>query len=294
MTYLCVDLANELIYEGANSGIGRGIWPTPVVTQAALNSEGKNPLDEIKNSFHSFSYRTVFREDFYDPISGIRRGRLYDIESERALWQVTRHPADATEGAGLSVLKKELRVFKSHHISIDQLREPRRISIVLGTEELPSLWHLFHLERLYSGDQQIYIRPVAGPSFLEPLDIEKVPTELRQRFLAEYRALSEDYYKANPESVIDHCRDLAVVILQTKFSLLGKSSNEDDLAKLIAGLKTLDEVGNRLFRSAAFLVNGLHVRRKPNEAIRYNFRAVTIGDAELAVACVNFLIREVF
>jgi hypothetical protein len=96
-----------LFYEG-EIGLGRAIWPSPVLSVATLVKEP----DDTKGipEFHTLVTEFVFREDSFDPVTRIRRGRLYrraDAYAQPHRWHVQAHPAYSGE-ANIGPLHKNL------------------------------------------------------------------------------------------------------------------------------------------------------------------------------------------
>lgn len=73
MINIGIEKHQGLVYEG-DSGYGRGLWPTPVITPAKFVYPSEGDL-KAHSSSDVFGYR--FREDSFDPIARIRRGRFY-------------------------------------------------------------------------------------------------------------------------------------------------------------------------------------------------------------------------
>ena len=70
-----IDSNTWLVYEGV-SNYGHGVWPTPVVSIATLIT-GDADWEKLPSSPHLDNAKLIFREDSFDPVTRIRRGRLY-------------------------------------------------------------------------------------------------------------------------------------------------------------------------------------------------------------------------
>src|ERR1043165_4394277 len=86
-----------VFYEGP-IGFGRAVWPSPVLSPASViaRKEDANQLPEAATWLH----KVVFREDSFDPVTRIRRGRLFkwaDGYAQPYRWQVEPHPAYSTD-----------------------------------------------------------------------------------------------------------------------------------------------------------------------------------------------------
>lgn len=71
MIHIGIEKTHGLVYEG-DGCYGRGVWPTPVITPAKFADPLVGNL-KAHSSSNTFGYR--FRENSFDPISRIRRGR---------------------------------------------------------------------------------------------------------------------------------------------------------------------------------------------------------------------------
>jgi len=90
MINIGIEKNQGLVYEGS-SNYGRAVWPTPVVTPAKFVFPSEEDI-KAESSSNVFGYR--FREDSFDPISRVRRGRFYLAnQSQPKEWYVQPHPA---------------------------------------------------------------------------------------------------------------------------------------------------------------------------------------------------------
>jgi mRNA-degrading endonuclease HigB of HigAB toxin-antitoxin module len=71
-----VDVSEGLVFEGDNN-YGRGVLPTPTVLVATV-FEG-DPDSSLLPQTEDLAYaKYVFREDAFDPVTRLRRGRIYE------------------------------------------------------------------------------------------------------------------------------------------------------------------------------------------------------------------------
>lgn len=92
MLIIGIDQASGHIYEGSSTGNGRGLWPPPIITPAEIVSEAREANKLGKNFLHEFDL--IFREDYFDPVTKIRRGRFYKRSNGNTNWRVYCHPAE--------------------------------------------------------------------------------------------------------------------------------------------------------------------------------------------------------
>ena len=162
MARLGFDRESGLVYEG-RAAATHPVWPTPVLTQATLIT---TPADfrKIPGSFESNPFAWMFVEASFDPVSRIRRGRIFqnfgNVSWERVL--VEPHPAlssdikKAAEQGGR--ISKELSVYIE---CTDLLRHPAKgegLQLALGQSDASSLWRILQTERLASTDVMVTLR----------------------------------------------------------------------------------------------------------------------------------------
>lgn len=98
-TAIGIDQNTSLFYEGSLSLYGHAIWPSPFMSIAAhvgALSDWKRDLGIVRIE----NAPMLFREDSFDPVARVRRGRLYTRRASEnpAPWHVQRHPAYAASG----------------------------------------------------------------------------------------------------------------------------------------------------------------------------------------------------
>ena len=90
MITIGIEKHHGVVYEG-DGNYGRGVWPTPVITPACFVYPSEGDLKAHPSS-DVFGYR--FREDSFDPIARIRRGRFYHAAQQQPMqWaRCSHHP----------------------------------------------------------------------------------------------------------------------------------------------------------------------------------------------------------
>lgn len=157
MTSIGIDKHNGLVYEG-DSSYGRVIWPTPVVTPAMFISEPDGALTAERTD-NPFGYR--FREDFYDPVSRIRRGRFYFADgSQPREWFIQPHPAMLTETKdNKHDVKKSLETCGRASIWDKYLKDAKEQPLVLlGTDSRFTIWTIINIEVISTGEEFITMK----------------------------------------------------------------------------------------------------------------------------------------
>lgn len=162
MTQIGIDQDSGFIYEG-RSNWGHPIWPAPMLSPAAVASSEDRELKPV-STHDLLMVPLMFREDSFDPVSRVRRGRLYErVEMQPAEWFVLPHPAVPDEyrksaDAG-GHIRKRLATFRAFslrvkfpHIALDQPL------ILLGMADRFTVWTLVSIEFLSSGDELLVLK----------------------------------------------------------------------------------------------------------------------------------------
>lgn len=284
-----------LMYEGL-SNYGHGVWPAPMVSVATFV---QNELDwrQVPATGELRGAKYVFREDYFDPVSRIRRGRFYEWRQGRSQpdqWWVHKHlvlPEDIGHRSHEGRICKQLISFSAmHNISQRLVTSPRTL-VILGASEAVTVWNIVSVEKAGNNEDVVTLRARSNLGFLPDLILDAVPQTARERIAAAVTKVVDGAHRSSGITVVDLCRDALVVILSTHIQHdLGSASkiNEKDLADLISALPA----DMKLFRSAADVVCKLHPRGKSNEQYRRGTRDITDTDGMLAIEALGFILRD--
>ncbi|MFS2023211.1 hypothetical protein [Massilia sp. CT11-137] len=300
MARLGFDRESGLVYEGRGAPT-HPVWPTPALTQATLITTPAD-LAKIPGSFESNPFAWMFVETSFDPVSRIRRGRIFqnfgNVSWERVL--VEPHPAlfsetkKAAEQGGR--VSKELSVYIE---CTDLLRQPDKgqgLQLALGHSDASSLWRILQTERLAASDVMITLRAESAYNIMPEIDKSKIHPDSVSGVKSAVNRVLDAAYRELPTSVVDQCRNAATVLVSRWMQVQTGSSVpvEQDLGAWIKTVRSHFGEGEMVaLRSALETINRLHPRGKDNEASRYQLRSVTESDAEFAVQALGFVIREI-
>lgn len=291
---LGIDTASGLYYEGMGL-MGFGLWPSPVVTIATIESQF-GVAEAESRSIQLEHARNVFREDSFDPVTRIRRGRLYTRTPEgRNTWRVRPHPAFPNEvvygvdGAGW--LPKTLASFNPLDVSTLNLGPHPHRNVVLGTGRARTYWMIVDIERIATGEELVTLKARSRLGILPELDEQKLPPLGSASITDTYDKAADAAYKLGSESTIDRCRDAASAMLGGWLAHTTQNAKDSH--------RDLNDVSDRVFAQnkrlaghAGSLIALLHVRGKPNEQARHGFRRLSDEDAAAALACLGLIVRE--
>lgn len=292
MPSIAIAEGQPLFYEG-DYNRGHGIWPSPVLSIATvLRAEG----ELVAEANDLLSAKLVFREDSFDPVTRIRRGRLYkNPGTQPQEWFVQKHPAYEEEKNfeynHQGWLQKRVYGFDAWSAFTELPKKKNSTLIALGTKQAYTLWHIVSIERIVTGEDLITLRARTSLGLLPELNTEKIPESDRFKVSETIEKLEEAAYRAGPESIVDRARDVAqwclgVWLAQKEDS---ESLRHKDLSDLV---KKLDKHEMVIAQSAAQAIARLHARGKPNEQEKRRLRPVTETDAEFSLAAIGLLLRE--
>jgi hypothetical protein len=293
---IAIDHTNRLYYEGS-ANYGHGIWPSPVVSVATI-IQSDDDRKTIPNGELAHA-KMVFREDFFDPVTRIRRGRLYETtQIQPDNWYVQPHPAypnetDARDHQGR--LKKYLNGFRIWQVPENIRKHSTRVTIALGVMDAYTLWNVLSIERISTGEYLFTLRARASLGSLPELWLETVPEEGRRQIQERLEKVVEAAHRAGPESIVDRCKDAASAMLSLwLYAFYSENkARELDIGELVKLMQKHDELKQKhVIINAANILARLHARAKPNEEVRRGGRALTESDAECCMSLIGVLMRE--
>lgn len=285
----------NLVYEGASTWGGHALWPAPFVSPATIVSSVESQLTPARFE-NLYAVPLIFREDAFDPVSRIRRGRLYQKEATQQqprTWQVYPHPAMPDELRMVNrvgVLSKPLITFFSYSIAAE-LRKlgNQQLLVISGSEEGFTIWTVVGIEKIATAEELVMLKARQTIGALPRLNRDTIPEAGREKVIDSLDKLTEDIYRAGPESVVDRARETATAILSTYLQAQGSAKPGLDLDALI---KKMDEQSKIVAANAANIVRLFHGRGKTAVQEKLQVRPLREQDAELAVQCVGTILCE--
>jgi hypothetical protein len=294
--HLGIEQQSGMVYEGVH-GPDLPVFPAPSVTLATLIREPEDwaglPVD-LESTHTSW----VFREDSFDAVSRVRRGRLYQPwgNSRPSEYRVAPNSYDlaAMRRAG-SDGRIQLPVYRYQGcISLLELAfGGQGQTLALGTSRASSAWLIVQTEMLANRAVMVTLKAKSAFGILPEIDYSRVDGEFQVRVRDAMTYVLDAAFKASPPSVVDRCRDAMVAVMAPWLVQRGH-----DRAILVPDLGKVgvvfDDKAYQLHcvSRLADVVRRLHVRTKPNERLTLGLRELTEEDAELAIQSLGFVIRE--
>lgn len=291
---IAIDPDRRLYYEGTTF-YGHAVWPSPFVSVATVLQSAKD-MESIPDRNDLGTARLVFREDAFDPVTRIRRGRFYvrDDGGQPQEWRVQQHPAfdedyDAYDSQGYFV--KRLFGFHVWPARIHLKSTETEALVALGIQDAMTLWRVIGIEQISTGEDLVTLKARSNLGVLPELNEEAVPEGSRKRVMECLEKVADTAYRAGPESVIDRCRDAGAAMLGAWLEMDNTGAVKKDLSEL-SGLAG-GSAKKAIVENASKIIARLHARSKPNEQERHPARPLVEMDAELALECVSVIMREI-
>jgi len=300
MSRLGVDINTGLVYEG-RTGPTHPVWPTPPICTATL-IETPSDFNRIPRNFTSDPFGWIFVETSFDFGTRVRRGRLYQNfgNISRETVQVEAHPAvhsDLIKAANNAWrVPKELTVYIEGTDLLLRRNKGEGLRMAIGQADACSVWRIVQVERSLGSDVLLTLRAESSLGVLPELDTTRVNPSNFAIVKSAYDRALDAAYRELPTSVVDQCRNAAVVFISRWMQQEERCESlmEKDLGAWIKAIQT--RFGDRekvALRSTLEILARLHSRGKDNERHKMSLRAVEQDDAALAIQALGFILREI-
>ena len=261
--------ADSVWYEG-NSVSLRVMLQSPILLPIAFPGNPNN-IDMI------------FREDYFDSATRIRRGRLYQKDG-KDFWKakmVSRFPhSNALHSTHIFPVKTAYKAAEC------PMRAGR--TAVLGDNNAQSYWTVVFSEKMGFEAHYLTLKSKTYFGVLPEVNHDAIPEANRQDILQALDAVVEAAPIQAPQPVIDVCRNAACHMITAKFPE-SNPTGEKDLGPIV---RWLNENKHQIKADAADIINRLHSRAKANAAAQHGTRPVSQQDANLAVDAIAFLLQD--
>jgi len=278
------------IYEGSSSSYAARVTPAPLLLPIRFVGQGEvAPLDKLNGLSAE-----LFREDSFDPVTKIRRGRVYSSRTQfgsKSLWRVQDGlRSDLPEVNWAHGRAQEVYLLNYPADLLLDLRKPDRRRhpprILLGWEEHFTIWQIIAIEAPIGNGPVLTLKASFAMGDLPELIEAAIPSNMRERVLEQWDKLDATLNRLSAIEVVDRCRDFLSLIFG---HLCGEAHR--DLSKAIdryVATKGSEDVHSWAGR----IVARLHSRGKPNEQIAKGLRAPGDSEAQLAVRAVGLILID--
>ena len=293
MKTIGVESDTYLVYEG-NGMWGHAIWPTPELIPACIVDEEEVDLSpKYNNDLQKLPF--VFIDEGYDPTSRIRKGRIYEKQdSQPNLWHVHPHPAtpnDSRHAGRDGVLTKSLATFREFNLQpvLNELKIYIPL-IILGSNTQFTIWSVIDVETSISGETILFLKARKTIGAIPKINYASINEKYRKQIKDKIDLLSDDIYKAGPDSLVDRAREAASAIINVYLLSNEYIDKSDDLGKLVNPLE--NKAKKYIVANCADTLAKLHSRTKHVEQDNKGLRPVNESDAELAIQLIATILYE--
>lgn len=292
-----IEVDRRLFYEGSGN-YGHGVWPSPFVSIASTLRADWTTAD-LPSSADLGHAKLVFREDYFDPVTRIRRGRFYvNPGMQPQEWHVQTHPAFREEVGQKDYqgnLVKRLYSFQLWS-AFSEFRSPTSSRLVaLGFADAFTLWRVIDIERIVTGEDLVTMRARSPMGVLPELSPNAIPRVGRDKVLETAEKVVDAAYREGSEAIVERCRHAAQAALgvwmDTRYG--EEKWRTVDLGQQATRLATEpNDTKPVVVANIASTLARLHVRAKPNEQVLYGSRALVEEDGEAAIKLLGLMFRE--
>ena len=262
-----------LIYEGDGTS-GDLCVPRPFLHAATVVVD-ESSFASIPPNSNVEAIKLLFREDSFDPVTRVRRGRLYlGPTSSTTQWRV---------------LQRSLVTFQPAHWSNVGKNLPlNKIRIALGSKEGYSLWDVHLVEHVSRSEFLVTLRLRVNLYPLPAASELSIPREAHDKLQKLIDAALDNSRRLDANATIDACRHAACSVATAWLSAAAIGDDVEKLANKMAALSTVPHVMSNSLRTIA----KLHARTKPNVREQFGARENEEPDGEVALSLLALILRE--
>jgi hypothetical protein len=290
--FLGIDRITEMVFEGNSYYGGHIVWPYPILTPAKFILASENTIQPAK--YESIGYTSyLFREDTFDPVTRVRRGRFYKSnQTQPERWNVMISPPMSE--SHFHPNREALTYFSCPKSEMPAFSDASQYLVILGTSEAFSMWTIIDRELIHTNEVVYTLKARQSMGALPVIDWTAVPDKsglVKEKL----ESLADDIYRAGSESIVDRSREAATAILS---AYLQSEEVAEASGKDLGGLiDLLDRRNNkrqqRILRCAAEIPQRLHSRAKyAEQEKRDDLRPIRDQDAALAVQCIGVMLCD--
>lgn len=290
MDFLGICQNTQKVYEGSYSHGYPVSSNTLFAPIAFVGMDGEVAIDYSKTTQGNMP-EWVFREDFFDPITKIRRGRVYQAQGNQPYtWHIQDNGRQdlAHENWNLGTAQKTDVVFYQRS-GLTQLRNTSKYpSVIIGKEPFITVWRIIDIEYSVSDTPVLTLKSFRSFGAIPRLIENKVPPEIKSSLLDALDKVENSSNRFGPTDVVDRCRDaLSIVFGHLDGDLTKDLSNAIKAYENKNGKREED-----LVSWSGRIVARLHSRGKPNEQKAKNLRDLSEEDGQLALRCLWLVLVE--
>ncbi len=295
MLLLCVDQVSGLLFAGQSAPYTQ-LPSSTFLTPCVLVPPGRQASELVASSPDFNIHRWVFQEQLFDPLTRLRRGRLWQPCTAGGGQPSLVGVAPSVEHMlAVGATGKVQRQVYQYEPARDLWLTPARglgATLGLGTQAAFTLWSLINAEVVHDGSIMVTLKARGGLGALPDLSLVEVENDFKSAVQTNYNLALEAVHRETPGSVIDRVKDTMAVLIN-RWLVQHKHAPDTLLHEDIGNtVKALDPTKHYCLMRLGEVVGRLHARNKPNEQYRRGLPETRESDAELAIQCLTFVMYE--
>lgn len=282
-------MARNVLLEVDENGVCRAVRPTPITTGASC---ADIPIAAGTGSLSGL----LFREDSFDPVTRIRRGRLYRlIPGRQEIGKFTHWPDGPWPATHIGWNGDQRYEPLSLTRQVEDARRLERSLMYLGESPWATPWRVVGMERVSTGEFLFTLRSAslfgALPGLADALRGLSTVLPDRQAVERSLSSLVDTYNRQEAVATVDAAREATRIVLA---SWIGETATGKDLGDVIE----LVPPERKLVAWAASVINRLHPRGKSSERERQARGGATLRqpseeDAAVCLGLVGMILRDI-
>tara|TARA_R110000744_G_scaffold299518_8_gene408909 strand:+ start:1427 stop:2305 length:879 start_codon:yes stop_codon:yes gene_type:complete len=285
MRYIGISKHSDITYQGDKSHGYR--LESPNLTPYYFVGKSFD-VDEQQKEFDSKPTQ-IFVEDYFDPVTKIKRGRFYGNPHEFEWYIQDSTRKDLALAACRDGAAQRDRLITYQRSPLSELRNSLAYpDVVLGKEPFITIWKIVSIETSVFDVPIVTLKSHRSLGELPNIVKSNVPEDVHSSLVNALEKLESSVNRLGPTDVVDRCRDVLSIV----FGTLSNDRTKDLGVSINNYVKALPKNQDNMVAWAARIVNRLHPRGKPNEQFKQGFREPSEQDAQLAVKCVWIVLIE--
>ena len=295
--HLGVEKHTGTIFDGMNNP-DMPVRPQPPVSQCHL-IQAESDWAKMPEGLQQNPHRWVFREDSFDPVTRIRRGRVYQSYGNAQPDSVVVYRDPSPDVLGKEVHPaSHTRVQMFRYVAATALlvvpNKAYGMPFVVGSGQGISIYTVVQIESLLTGDVMVTLKQRSALGVIPELNDAAVAAgSLKAVRLAIERAVNSAL-RETAVSVVDQCRNAMATILGHYLAAEHPEKADKMIGSELAPLGNLMmDRKKEVCGSAALIVARMHSRGKSNEQHAKGAREPDEDDAQFAVHALGLVMREI-
>ncbi|MGS2718283.1 hypothetical protein ACVBE9_08940 [Eionea flava] len=291
MNFLGICRDSGLIYQGTPSH-ATPLSPMPLLLPITFVHKSDDYDCMAGGSDEVLHYpNCVFKEDYFDPITQIRRGSIFkQFGNQPDKWRVQDSlRTDLKQVSWAGGVAQEVNVIAYQRDPLNNLRNSIIFpELLLGKTPFYSIWKILSIESSAFDVPVITLKSHRSFGVVPELLESNVPSEIVRSLSDALEKVVNSSHRLGPVDVVDRCRDALSIVFGCLVDNL-----TIDLGKAVQQYVNQQEKKNENLSSwSGRVVARLHSRGKPNEQKKQNKRALSEEDAQLALRCLWLVLVE--